>query len=42
VAAEPGASAALAAVLGGAYRPAPDERVGILVCGGNVDLRQLG
>jgi threonine dehydratase len=42
VAVEPGASAALAAVLGGAYRPAPDERVGILVCGGNVDLRQLG
>ncbi|MGH2346513.1 MAG: threonine/serine dehydratase [Chloroflexota bacterium] len=42
VAAEPGASAALAAILGGAYRPAPDERVGILVCGGNVDPRQFG
>ncbi len=42
VAAEPGASTALAAILGGAYQPAPDERVGILICGGNVDLRQLG
>jgi threonine dehydratase len=31
----------LARVLSGAYRPAPGERVGVLVCGGNVDLRQL-
>jgi len=41
VAAEPGGATALAAVLAGAYQPAPDERVGILVCGGNVDPRQL-
>jgi threonine dehydratase len=36
VAAEPGGAAALAALLGGRYRPAPGERVGVLVCGGNV------
>jgi threonine dehydratase len=41
VAAEPGGVTALAAVLSGAYQPAPDERMGILVCGGNVDPRQL-
>jgi threonine dehydratase len=35
VAAEPGGAAAFAALLGGAYKPAPDERVGVLVCGGN-------
>jgi threonine dehydratase len=35
VAAEPGGAAAFAALLSGAYRPAPDERVGVLVCGGN-------
>ena len=35
--AEPGGAAALAAVLSGAYTPAPDERVGILVCGANCD-----
>ena len=36
VAAEPGGATALAAVLSGVYRPEPGERVGILVCGGNV------
>lgn len=36
VAAEPGGAAALAALLGGRYVPAPGERVGVLVCGGNV------
>jgi threonine dehydratase len=35
---EPGGAAALAALLCGAYRPAAGERVGVLVCGGNVDL----
>lgn len=35
---EPGGAAALAAVLSGAYVPEPGERVGILLCGGNVDL----
>jgi threonine dehydratase len=33
--AEPGGAAAFAALLGGSYRPQPDERVGVLVCGGN-------
>lgn len=35
--AEPGGAAALAALLAGAYRPAPGERVGVLVCGANTD-----
>ncbi|HKA03736.1 MAG TPA: pyridoxal-phosphate dependent enzyme, partial [Acidimicrobiales bacterium] len=35
--AEPGGAAALAAVLSGAYRPAPAERVVVVVCGSNVD-----
>jgi threonine dehydratase len=32
---EPGGAAALAALLAGAYRPAPRERVGVLLCGAN-------
>jgi len=35
VVAEPGGAAAFAALLTGAYKPAPDERVGVLVCGAN-------
>jgi threonine dehydratase len=35
---EPGGAAAFAAIMSGAYRPAPDERVGILVCGSNANL----
>jgi threonine dehydratase len=35
VVAEPGGAAAFAALLSGAYQPAADERVGVLVCGGN-------
>jgi threonine dehydratase len=35
VAAEPGGSAAFAALLDGHYLPAPGERIGVLVCGGN-------
>jgi threonine dehydratase len=35
IAAEPGGAAALAALLSGKYAPAPDERVAVLVCGGN-------
>ena len=35
--AEPGAAAAAAAILSGAYRPEPDERVVVLVCGANFD-----
>jgi threonine dehydratase len=41
VAAELAGAAGLAALAAGAYRPAPDERVGIIVCGGNVDLRAV-
>ena len=33
--AEPGGAAAFAALLSGRYRPAPGERVGVLLCGGN-------
>ena len=33
--AEPGGAAAFSALLSGAYRPEPGERVGVLVCGGN-------
>ena len=38
VIAEPGGAAAFAAIASGAYRPEPDERVGVLVCGANADL----
>lgn len=38
---EPAGAVAPAALLSGAYRPEPDERVGVLLCGGNVDLRTL-
>jgi len=34
---EPGGAATLAALLGGAYVPAPGERVGLIVCGANTD-----
>lgn len=34
---EPGATVALAALTSGAYRPQAEERVGVLVCGGNAD-----
>jgi threonine dehydratase len=33
---EPAGATALAALLSGAYRPARDERVAVLVCGGNI------
>ena len=35
VVAEPGGAAAMAALLAGRYVPAPDERVGVLLCGAN-------
>jgi threonine dehydratase len=35
LAAEPGGAAAFAALLSGRYVPGPDERVGVVVCGGN-------
>jgi len=37
IAAEPGGATAYAALLCGAYTPVPGERVGVIVCGGNVD-----
>lgn len=37
IASEPGGAAALAALLSGRYAPAPGERVGVLLCGANVD-----
>jgi threonine dehydratase len=42
IAVEHGTAAALAALLTGAYRPEPDERVGILLCGANTDPADLG
>lgn len=41
IASEPGGAAALAALLSGAYTPQPGERVGVLLCGANVDLGAL-
>ena len=37
LATEPGGAAAFAALLSGVYRPAADERVGIVLCGSNTD-----
>lgn len=37
VVAEPGGAASLAALLSGAYRPEPQERVVVLLCGANAD-----
>jgi threonine dehydratase len=41
VAAEAGGATALAALTSGAYRPAPGERVAVVVCGGNTDPADL-
>lgn len=41
LAVEPGGAAALGALLSGAYKPAAGERLGVLVCGANVDLAKL-
>jgi len=42
IAAEPGGAAAFAALLSGKYVPAPGERVGVVVCGGNTDAVDMG
>lgn len=42
IAAEPAGAAALAALTTGGYRPEPDERVTVIVCGGNADPSDLG
>jgi threonine dehydratase len=41
IAAEPGGAAALAALTSGASKPRPDAKVGVLLCGANVDLAKL-
>jgi threonine dehydratase len=38
---EPGAAAPVAALLTGAYRPAPGERVAVVLCGANTDPTDL-
>lgn len=38
---EPGGAAAFGALIAGAYKPAKGERLGVLVCGANVDLAKL-
>jgi threonine dehydratase len=41
IASEYGAATAYAALLSGQYKPAPDERVAVVVCGANTDPRTL-
>ncbi|MEA2876818.1 MAG: threonine dehydratase [Hyphomicrobiales bacterium] len=41
VAAEPGGAAALAALTSARYKPRADEKIGVLLCGANVDLAKL-
>ena len=41
IVAEPGGATALAALLSGAYQPAPSERVAVIVCGGNTTAVQF-
>lgn len=41
LAVEPGGAAALSALLSGAYQPVQGERVGVVMCGANVDLAKL-
>jgi threonine dehydratase len=41
IAAEPGASAGIAALLSGAYKPARGERVAVVICGANMNPAQL-
>ncbi len=42
IVAEPGGAAAFAALLSGSYRRAPNERVAVLVCGGNTTAVRFG
>jgi threonine dehydratase len=41
IASEPGGAAALAALISGVYKPRSGERVGVLLCGANVELGKL-
>ena len=38
---EPGGATALAALISGAYRPEPDEKLGVLLCGANTNIVQF-
>src|SRR5262245_5001026 len=42
IVAEPGGATAFAALQSGAYVPAPGERIGVVVCGGNTTAVQFG
>jgi threonine dehydratase len=42
IAAEPAASVGIAALLAGAYKPAPGERVAVVISGANMTPSQLG
>jgi threonine dehydratase len=42
IAAEPAASVGIAALLAGAYKPAPGERVAVVISGANMAPSQLG
>jgi threonine dehydratase len=41
VAAEPGGAAALGALISGRYKPQAGEKIGVLLCGANVELGKL-
>jgi threonine dehydratase len=41
IVAEPGGAAALAALTSGRYQPGPQERVGVVICGGNTEAVQF-
>ncbi len=41
IVAEPSGAAAVAVLIEGLYKPAPDEKVGVIVCGGNASLEHL-
>jgi threonine dehydratase len=42
IAAEPGGVTAFSALLSGAYQPAHDERIGVIISGGNTDAVHFG
>lgn len=41
IVAEPAGVVPLAALISGAYQPKPNERIGLIICGGNTDLSKL-
>ena len=41
IAAEPAGVVPIAALISGRYSPSSDEKVGVIICGGNVDLSSL-